>query len=99
MQPLDAGVRDQQELAGLHPRLAVARDHVGLNDQRHTGFERLRRNRPGGAALAAEDRREKSPPLALQENVDDGETPNFDHRLSPHYLARPFARLWDLRDR
>src|SRR5438046_1536939 len=52
MQPLDADVRDQQQLAGLHARHTVSRDHVRLHHDRHAGLERLLWNWPGRAALA-----------------------------------------------
>src|SRR5665647_3676911 len=72
MQPLDARFSNQHQLAGLHAGRAVTRHHVGLNDHRLPGTERLVRHWPGRAAFASQNRRQIAAAIAVQQIVDDG---------------------------
>src|SRR4051812_36058892 len=56
--PLDAVLRHQHHLAGLHAGFPVQRRDIRLYHDRHSGAERLIRHRSARAAGGAEDRRQ-----------------------------------------
>src|SRR6202050_3771382 len=69
---LDPGLGDEHHLASLHTSLAVARDDVGLDDDDHSGAERLIGHMRARAAFRAEYRRQIGAAIAVQQIVDDG---------------------------
>src|SRR5262249_53911234 len=79
VQALDAVVRDEHHFAGLYAGAAVLADDVGLDHDGHAGPERLLGNRPGRATRRAEDRRQVTAAVAVQEIVAGGETRVLDH--------------------
>ena len=79
MHALDATLGDQQQLAHLHARFAVARNDVRLHDHGLAGPKRLLRNRTRRAACGTEDRRQVAATVAVQQIVDNGEAGLFDH--------------------
>jgi hypothetical protein len=65
-------------LADLDPRFLVAGDHVGLNHDRHVGFEAHVRHRASGTAFGAEHRRPVTATEAVHDVIVDGETRVLD---------------------
>ena len=78
VQPLDADLGDQHHLAGLHARLVVAGDDVGLDHHRLAGAERLVGIGPAGR-LFEPRMGEIAAAIAVQQVVDDGEARLLDH--------------------
>src|SRR5262245_34956380 len=65
VEPLETTPGDPDQLADLHPGLVVARHHVRLDHDRHVLLQGHLRQRPRGAAQAADNRREVAPAEAV----------------------------------
>src|SRR6185312_17030458 len=73
VQALDPVVSDHKHFPGLHAGLAIGRHHVRLHHDNLARPERLLRDRTGRPALAAENRRQISAAVTVQQVVNDGE--------------------------
>src|ERR1700683_3627344 len=62
---LDPGLGDEHHFARLHAGLAVGGDHVGLDDDDHSGAERLIGHMRARAAFRAEYRRQIAAAIAV----------------------------------
>src|SRR3954447_10742470 len=102
MQPLVASARHTNQLADLHAGGLVARDDVRLHHDRHVLFQRHLRQRPGWAALGADDGREVAAAEAVHQVIADGEAAllndargieNLFHRRAvPHHARHGIER-------
>ena len=98
VQPLETGLRHADQLADLHAGGLIARDDVRLHHYRHVFLERHLRQRPGRAALRAEDRREIAAAEAVHQVVVDGEAAILDHARGIDDLLHRRAVPHDSRD-
>src|SRR5579862_795602 len=90
---LDSGLGNEHHLAGLHTGFAILRDDVWLNHDDHSGAERLVGHVRAWAALRAEDRRQITATIAVQQIVDDGEACVLDHTCGLDHVLRHGAVL------